>query len=305
MDERENWVQRNIHWMAFLLVLAIFVIYLITVLCTTWPISSYTVSQAGVFGDSFGVLTSLFSGFGFAGLLIAISYQRRDLGLTKSELRETRKEIEKQHRENNVFQLLRILNDVITQLDVKHRNKKGGAITDISTGRDCFDRYHLKLRNHYKNAEENAPHQTPDQLLSTAYKTFWNNWRKDLGHYFRTLFNIYKYLDGDGFSTTEKKFYGNIVRAQISDLELVVLFHNCLTEHGRNFIPLTEKFKLFDNLPIDLILNPDSIFQLPEGAFGDNPLYQEAKKSRTVKIEKGVNDEQSDKPAGIGPVSQS
>lgn len=270
MNNKESWIERNIHWLAFALVLVIFSSYLSVLVYKIWPIEKYTVAQSGVFGDSFGALTSLFSGLAFAGLLIAISYQRRDLGLTKTELHETRKEIQKQHRESNVFQLLKILNDVISQLDIKHRKEKGGKITDISTGRDCFDRYHHKLESRYKNAHIEQQDISTSEKFEVAYSSFWMDWRKDLGHYFRTLFNIFKYLKNADFSPEDKKFYGNIVRAQMSDPELAALFHNCLTSHGNAFISLAEEFELFDNLPLEMVLENDFLLQIPQKAFGAN-----------------------------------
>lgn len=47
---------------------------------------------AGQFGDSFGILTSLFSGIAFAGLIWTILLQRLELRLQRKELIETRRQ---------------------------------------------------------------------------------------------------------------------------------------------------------------------------------------------------------------------
>jgi hypothetical protein len=47
----------------------------------------------GQFGDVFGAVNSLFSGFAFAGLIYAILLQREDLELQRKELEMTRKEL--------------------------------------------------------------------------------------------------------------------------------------------------------------------------------------------------------------------
>jgi len=49
--------------------------------------------ERGQFGDMFGAVNALFSGLAFAGVIIALVYQRRELELQRQELRETRKEI--------------------------------------------------------------------------------------------------------------------------------------------------------------------------------------------------------------------
>lgn len=47
----------------------------------------------GLFGDSFGGLTSLFSGLAFAGMIYAIILQSRELALQREELQLTRQEL--------------------------------------------------------------------------------------------------------------------------------------------------------------------------------------------------------------------
>ena len=56
--------------------------------------SSYdTPEHRGLFGDSFGALTALFSGLAFAGMIYAITLQSRELSLQREELKLTREEL--------------------------------------------------------------------------------------------------------------------------------------------------------------------------------------------------------------------
>lgn len=64
------------------------------------PISLYpgdgqSFGKAGTYGDSFGYVNSLFSALAFAGVIIALVFQMRELHLQRQELKETR-EIHKQ-----------------------------------------------------------------------------------------------------------------------------------------------------------------------------------------------------------------
>lgn len=52
-------------------------------------------TQRGTFGDSFGFVNTLFSGFAFAGVIYAILLQRKELQLQRQELMETRIEIKR------------------------------------------------------------------------------------------------------------------------------------------------------------------------------------------------------------------
>ena len=46
-----------------------------------------SIEKLGVFGDSFGVLTSLFSGLAFAGMIVTILLQHNELKLQREELK--------------------------------------------------------------------------------------------------------------------------------------------------------------------------------------------------------------------------
>lgn len=75
------------------MILVAFLIYPFLVIVKTWPISEYSIEKAGQFGDSFGVLTSLFSALAFAGIIITIILQKKELELQREELKLTRQEL--------------------------------------------------------------------------------------------------------------------------------------------------------------------------------------------------------------------
>ena len=50
-------------------------------------------STRASFGDSFGAISSLFSGLAFAGIIYTILLQRKELALQRQELSETREEL--------------------------------------------------------------------------------------------------------------------------------------------------------------------------------------------------------------------
>ena len=70
-----------------------------TLLILTWPIEELSINKSGIFGDSFGLLTSLFSGLAFAGIIITIVMQRDELALQRQELTYQREELELSRRE--------------------------------------------------------------------------------------------------------------------------------------------------------------------------------------------------------------
>ncbi|EIJ36986.1 putative phage abortive infection protein [Thiothrix nivea] len=71
---------------------------------------------------------------------------------------------------------------------------------------------------------------------------------EDLGQYFRTLYNILKFIDNNK-EIDNKKLYTNLLRAQLSRYELALLFYNCLSDFGeQKMAPLVKKYEILKHL---------------------------------------------------------
>lgn len=234
-----GWLKKAIF--IFSAITIVFSAYLIGILYSIWPIESKTLAQAGVFGDSFGVLTALFSAYAFGGLIVTIFIQQEELSLTRELMRV-------QSFENNFFKLQDILHKIVENLDLQDR--KTGKVNE--TGRDCFRGYvnELKiLERYYKKKGKDVVNTI------VAYDGYRNVRYDDLSIYFRFLFNVFKYIDS---SDVENKYkYASIVRSQLSDSELLMIFYNCISSQGRKMVYYTEKYKIFDNLPVNLLLQSE------------------------------------------------
>jgi hypothetical protein len=229
----------------------------------------------GVNGDMFGAVNALFSGLAFAGLIVAILLQKDELTLQREELKFTRDEfrgqkeqmelqnetLRKQNFENTFFALLKLQNDLVSSIDIS----SGG---DVLVGRDCFSSFYRSFRNNFSRADTN--HSLTELLkIHEAYRSTYNNRQGDLGHYFRNLYNLVKFVHTAEVSN--KKFYANLVRAQLSNQELQMLFYNCLSPNGsEKFKPLIEEYALLKNLPEDLLCNPTHKTLYSASAFGGN-----------------------------------
>lgn len=207
----------------------------------------------GTFGDMFGAVNSAFSGLAFTGVIYAIFLQRQEIEIARTEIKRTKtildeqqkqlrlqnEEARKQMFENTFFQLLRIFTDLTSQMDVDTQPPV--------KGKDVFPYFLERLRSRYG---VQRPRDFAGDVFQIAYEEFYDRWNKDLGHYYRTIFNIVKFIDKTEFMDFEqKKFYSNILRAQLSDAEAALLFHNGLSRHGREkFKPYMEKYGLLKNV---------------------------------------------------------
>jgi Putative phage abortive infection protein len=96
-------------------------------------------------------------------------------------------------------------------------------------------------------------------LINQIYNEIYNEHHHNLGHYFRSLHRLVKYIDNSTIiNMEEKKFYLDVVRSQISSFEHIMLFYNCLSPFGNNsFLPLIKKYDLLDEINNELIINKD------------------------------------------------
>jgi hypothetical protein len=243
----------------------------------------------GVFGDSWGMFTSIFSALGFGGVLITLIFQYTALNETRLEAEVQKKSVALQQFEDVFFRMLTIHTTIINDLDIRKKEDKNL----MSTGRDTFQNFYksykqkhdsinlvVKLgKNNYAYTDfvahlsvkysEDLSHADERSIIGFSFESFWNIYRADLGHYFRFLFNIFKFIEQSHLNDEEQYKYARILRAQLSDYELIILFYNCLSYHGvERFKPIAEKYKIFDNLPYSLVLKESHLDFYNKSAFG-------------------------------------
>ena len=208
----------------------------------------------GTFGDMFGAVNALFSGLAFAGLIIAIYMQRKELEYQREELELTRKEFQKQTKEfeeqnknlaiqrfeNTFFSMVKLLNSIIDSISFEEVIY--GAVGGFNTaqlqymspaqrtrnnnGREVFTCFRKQLVVELKNITsiENFSDKVSEFFLHHPYSA--DNY---IGHYFKVIYSILKQIDQNkSLNFDEKKSYSNMLRSQLSCDELFLLFCNCL-----------------------------------------------------------------------------
>ena len=218
-------------------------------------------TQWGEFGDFLGgVLNPVFGFLGLLALLLTISLQAKELKLTREELKNSSTALNAQNDtlslqnfENSFFQMLRLHNDIVNSIDFVRTSNKVVVIT--TSGRDCFPVMVNRLEHEYSSRKRKSIHDEKELVIS-AYEKFYKEHQVELGHYFRYLYNIFKYINNSKIEN--KSFYSNLVRAQLSNHELVIIFYNCLSSYGKNkFMPLAIKYSIFKNMPESILLQEE------------------------------------------------
>lgn len=219
-------------------------------------------------GNSFDPLNALFSGLAFWGVIYAILLQRSELQLQRNELKLTRGEVRgqkeqletqnatlKQQRfENTFFSLVNLFNNVVNSIEIRGAPRLGDPPSVIAKGRECFECFYGDFQREYARLKDQSPNFELLNLCVEAYDRFADQRQASVGHYFRTLYNIIKFIETS--DVANKQLYVNIVRAQLSSSELNLLFYNCLSRYGNEkFKPFVEHFGLLENMRVADLIN--------------------------------------------------
>lgn len=244
---------------------------------------------AGDFGEQFGAVEALFSGLAFALFFYTMWLQRIDLVnqqeillAQKEELRLTREVHAAQAEEfrisnetarmakfeNTYFgqlrdfrELIRYLKfckyegvdvfDVIFKLFVQYWNTNSyegelGKKEFIDRNIDCGTiTYGIRIDAEYLNAEN------PREVLRKKYDEFSLVHRDIISHYFRALYCMFLVVEEAGLPAESKQFYLRLLRAQLTNNELILIFLNGISSVGQDTSTFIEKYSLFKHLDKD------------------------------------------------------
>lgn len=246
--------------------------------------------SCGSFGDQFGAANALFSGLAFAGLIVTILLQRKDLRLQRKDLKMQRKELqitnlqlegqkeqlEEQNKilriqrfENTFFQMLTQFQEIVNGLTYTYNNR--GEILE-KHGREIFYEIFEKVPHHPKTKKSTADlygYTGMRELLEKrGFEEYYkSDTSKHFDHYFRFLYRILKFIQTSPLVTSfeEEYEYTCMLRAMLSRYELVWLYYNGLTYGKDKLKPLIERYAMLNNLRDDLLVETDIDF----GSYSD------------------------------------
>ncbi|MDC1069085.1 putative phage abortive infection protein, partial [Candidatus Kapabacteria bacterium] len=160
-----------------------------------------------------------------------------------------------QKNEETFFQLLRFHNEIITSIELEQTDvdfSTGENVTKTILGRKAFVEYYDIFKRFFGETSENISSDAEDntaKLFDTCYNTFYLEYQADLGHYFRNLYNLLRYVRG--VKKESQPFFLSLLIAQLSNYELTMLFFHCLRSTNSDFKTLVEEFEVLAQVPKD------------------------------------------------------
>jgi hypothetical protein len=211
----------------------------------------------GSFGDTFGSLNALFSGLAFAGVVVTLLMQRKDLTVQRRDIEEARQQASHQKIESQFYSMLTLQQNVVSGFDVKRKGEL------LHSGRDCFKVWYRFLESEYRGSLSEGYAKLED-----SYELMWLKYQGDLSLYFRSLYSVFRFISESGHPDTLR--FGSVVRSFLSDFELVILYYNCLNKKGEPFKKYVSQFKVFDNLDVEMLIDVGELVEFDASSFGAN-----------------------------------
>ena len=225
-----------------------------------------------------GAVASLWALAGVFLIVVAFLAQTRQLRQQDAELENQQEQFRLQQEsstrqsfENLFFQLLNLQSKVATEFRVVLETDEAGAAS--------FKPLYGRLKNAFtqkafaefqlanKTKGNQPPLETQREFAIAQYLIFYKPFQAELGHYFRNLYHIFKFIKSSGFDHKEQRRYSSLARAQLSPYELTLLFYNCISPLGDKFKLLIEEFGLLENLEKELLLAPEHAEFYEAGAY--------------------------------------
>lgn len=230
--------------------------YALLLIYITWPIESYSISNSGVFGDSFGMLTSLFSGLAFAGLIITIRMQQEELSLQRQELKLLTTELSNQKEEMKiqnknislqVFEatFFNSINFLISSRErITFNNKTGSSA--IKSVHDTFSSFFYS-RGSNLNSEKNTKIGEISFTIEN-FKELEKIIGEEIKYYYSNILNLFEFIEKSE-GVTNKKYYYNLILSNLSRYDYVFLFYSSLdSQRNDEMTILFRKINMFHKM---------------------------------------------------------
>jgi len=232
------------------------------------------IQYAGDYGQFVGGLTGSF--WALAGVMLfyeALKYQRTEMKMQRHELelqrfvqiqqndlfKQQNQLVEIQTFEGTLFNLINLLNQIDdnVELEVREIGKDGKTSANKIIGRDCFYDYYNLYKKIFNYSFENIHYDNfnPDSLklvVEYSFRLFYEEHQTTLGHYFRTLTNLLRFIDK--IVIKNKTFYMELILSQLSNYELAMLHFIGLSEKFNDLKPMIENFGLLCDVPNDELI---------------------------------------------------
>ena len=170
-------------------------------------------------------------------------------------------------KSNKVFNQVQLAEDSIVKQIEFHYKILEGIETEGAKRHAAFRIIYNNLMGTYKS--DLATYANPKERIGATFKKLDLEYGYLLRHYYRNLYRIFKEIDETTIDGFDKNHYAKLVRAQLSEYEILLLFYNCIWVGDEDkFVKLVENYELLEGIDYKSLLEPDHYKLYSEKAFG-------------------------------------
>ena len=230
----------------FSVVLGITALYGGLILWINWPVRDFTLVRSGVFGESFGVINTLFSGMAFAGLLLTIYLQRNELAESKETFR-------KERFEDSFYRLLDYYRRNLDDIKIID-HKTGTAHDGVGALIFLIRKLHASMQRYSHFLETGDPEDQKVyslKLFLEIQRIFGRQTR-----YLGTLECLLEQIEHELPTVEARQPYWRILMSQLTIFEVNYIFYTCLVAPPEDSLrPLLQRSELSRHRIIESAIN--------------------------------------------------
>lgn len=218
-----------------------------------WMLRGQSADYAGSWGDSFGAFNALFSALAFGAVFATLLLQGRALS-------HQQRDQHRQRFESSFFELLHLMRELRSEIRFKHSlDYRSGSKSPASTklrsrrlhrGEEAVTAAVAEMRYWIRIRRTRGANITSHEISDLYSKYVHKPHESRLGPFFRVVYTILRRLHDDNvLSESEKIFYGNLLRSQLSSHDVSLVAVNGLNPISKDLSTLLSKFRMLKYLP--------------------------------------------------------
>ncbi|MEE3662144.1 putative phage abortive infection protein [Brenneria sp. g21c3] len=224
----------------------------------------------GQLGDVIGGITG--SLWALAGVILfyaGLMEQRKDIITNKEALQKQINALENQREEIKLqreeYAMARKIYE--EQRDVLKEQSRTSRIQQFESNFYSLIEIYTRIRNDILLSKDNIMKEINEniiitgeiskdikknvEIISRKYSSFYYINKDKISHYLKTIYRLYKVIDEqDDLDEKKKYFYSKIIRSQLIDEELYLIYYNSRSEYGKNFRRLILKYNILKHLTL-------------------------------------------------------
>jgi hypothetical protein len=164
-------------------------------------------------------------------------------------------------------------NIIMKQIEFHYKIVEGIKSKEMGQGEDAFKfMYTLLAKSYFSNYDIiRNDDESIKSNIGIAYSDLHRRHGNLLGHYYRNLYRTFKNINDTKIKGFNKNRYAKLVRAQLSEYEILLLFYNCLwVGDDDKFKKLVQDYGLLEGINYDKLLDRRHDNLYLETAFGND-----------------------------------